>query len=66
MGKPDPLPPDPDAVENWRKLPQNKPSRQALPPATGGNAFNRALLIGLIVIIIIVVIATLLSGGRMM
>ncbi len=60
------LPPDPDAVEKWRQLPQNKPSRQALPPATGGNALNRALLIGLIVIVIIVVIASLLSGSRMM
>jgi hypothetical protein len=61
-----PLPPDPDAVEKWRQLPQNKPSRQALPPATGGNTFSRALLIGFVVLVVIVVIASLLSGGRIM
>ena len=30
------LPPDPDALEAWEKLPKNKPSRQAMPPMTGG------------------------------
>jgi hypothetical protein len=64
--KRDPLPPDPDAVEKWRELPQNKPSRQALPPATGGSSFSRALVIGLIVITVILVIASLLFGSRIM
>jgi hypothetical protein len=31
------LPPDPDAVEKWAKMPQNAPSPGALPPATGGT-----------------------------
>lgn len=30
------LPPDPDALEKWRKLPQNQPSKHALPPVSGG------------------------------
>jgi hypothetical protein len=32
----DELPPDPDAVEKWKNLPQNEPSKGALPPLTGG------------------------------
>jgi len=30
------LPPDPESLEQWQKLPQNAPSRQALPPMTAG------------------------------
>jgi hypothetical protein len=33
----EPLPPDPESVEKWRNLPQNKPSPKALPPMTGGS-----------------------------
>lgn len=38
------LPPDPEAVEKWQKLPQNKPTRQALPPAAGGLRWAWGLL----------------------
>jgi len=45
------LPPDPDAVEKWKQLPQNNPSNEALPPATDG--FPRWLwwILGLIVVL---------------
>lgn len=36
MPERDELPSDPEAEEQWRRLPQNKPSRQAMPPAAGG------------------------------
>lgn len=50
------LPPDPNAVENWERLPHNKPSKDALPPMTGGfNSvkwllilFAAAIIIGLL------------------
>lgn len=29
------LKPDPEALAKWQKLPQNEPSRDALPPLTG-------------------------------
>jgi hypothetical protein len=50
----DELEPDPDAVEQWRKLPQNAPSRQAFPPATGGMPRWLWGLIGLGVLILVV------------
>jgi len=58
----EPLPPDPDAVEKWRNLPQNKPSRQALPPMTGGLHSSRTLLIGFGILMLVVVIISLLLG----
>lgn len=30
------LPPDPDALEEWQNMPQNRPSKDALPPIGGG------------------------------
>jgi hypothetical protein len=30
------LMPDPEALAKWRELPQNQPSKDALPPLTGG------------------------------
>ncbi|MDZ4765242.1 MAG: hypothetical protein SGI73_11885 [Chloroflexota bacterium] len=56
------LPPDPDSVEKWSQLPQNKPSRQALPPVAGGLLLTRTLLIGLFVVAVVVIIVGLLSG----
>jgi hypothetical protein len=47
------LPPNPDALEKWKNMPQNKPSRQAMPPATGGMRWAWALLIVLIVLAVI-------------
>jgi hypothetical protein len=58
----EPLPPDEESVEKWRALPQNKPSRDALPPMTGGLQVNRALLIGFGIVLAVVVIANLLFG----
>ncbi|GIL11503.1 MAG: hypothetical protein BroJett038_02230 [Chloroflexota bacterium] len=49
----DNLPPDPDALAKWEKLPQNKPSKQALPPLAGGARrmwWALALLAGLALI----------------
>jgi hypothetical protein len=48
------LQPDSDAIEQWRNLPQNAPSRQALPPATGGTPRWLWALIGLGVLILVV------------
>ena len=42
---PDQLPPDPDAVKKWEQLPQNKPSKQAMPPIAGGGRWLWGLLI---------------------
>lgn len=58
----DPLPPDPESVEKWRSLPQNKPSRDALPPMTGGLRSNRALLVGFGVVMLALVVISLLFG----
>jgi hypothetical protein len=57
-----PLPPDPDSVEKWSQFPQNKPSRHALPPATGGLMLSRALLIGLAILTVIAIAAGLIAG----
>jgi hypothetical protein len=58
----DPLPPDPDSLAKWRELPQNQPSKDALPPATGGLRWTWALLFLLTALIII----SLLLQGRPM
>ncbi len=53
---------DPDAVEKWRGLPQNKPSPKAFPPATGGLSLNRTLLVGFAVLVLIIVVLGLIFG----
>jgi hypothetical protein len=55
------LPPDPDSVEKWESLPQNKPSRQAFPPAAGGLGLSRVLLMGLFVIIIVISVVSIVA-----
>ena len=57
-----PLEAEPEAVEMWRQLPQNKPSPKALPPATGGLSLNRALLVGFAVLALIIVVLGLIFG----
>jgi hypothetical protein len=52
------LPPDPDAQAAWDKLPKNAPSRQALPPMTGGSRWAW----GILLILAIVIIFGLLQG----
>ncbi len=58
----EPLPPDPESVEKWRSLPQNKPSRHALPPMTGGLRLNRTLLLGFGIVMLALIIVSLLLG----
>jgi hypothetical protein len=58
----DPLPPDPESVEKWRSLPQNKPSRDALPPATGGLGMSRTLLFGFGALVLLALLISLLFG----
>ena len=55
------LPPDPESVEKWEALPQNKPSRQALPPAAGGLGLSRVLFAGLLVVIVIITAVSLIT-----
>ena len=53
-----PLPPDPESVEKWRNMPQNKPSPHALPPMTGGLRANRGLVFGFgLVLLVLFVIS---------
>lgn len=56
------LPPDPDAVEEWKKLPQSEPSREAMPPATGGSRWTWVLLIFFGIVIVITILTQLPSG----
>jgi hypothetical protein len=56
---PETLPPDPDSVEKWDRLPQNKPSSKALPPLMGGR---NQLTIFLIILFILLVLGYL--AGR--
>lgn len=55
----DELPSDPDALEKWRNMPQNQPSKQAMPPATGGTRWAWFFVIALGALVII----ALLAGG---
>lgn len=52
------LPPDPDSDEKWRTLPQTTPTKQALPPASGGLLQVKWLLL---LVLIIAVVGWLLS-----
>jgi hypothetical protein len=58
----EPLPPDPESVEKWRSLPQNTPSKAALPPMTGGLRISRALLIVGGILLVLAVALQLLAG----
>lgn len=55
------LPPDPEALEKWRQLPQTVPSKNAYPPVTGGMAWNRALMVGILFFAVIAGIVVLIS-----
>jgi hypothetical protein len=50
------LPEDPESLEKWGGLPQNPPSKQALPPMTAGVKFVWALLLAMAVLIILALI----------
>lgn len=55
----DQLPDDPNALEKWRNMPQNKPSRESLPPVTGGLRWAWLF----VVLLVIVVLVSLLERG---
>lgn len=61
MTKREDLPPDPAALEKWNRLPQNPPSKSALPPMTGGLSANRALVWGIILVGIVMGVVFILS-----
>lgn len=58
----DELPPDPDALAQWKKLPQNPPSKRALPPAAGGMRWTLWLLA---LLVALAVIALLLQNSSL-
>ncbi|PJF40749.1 MAG: hypothetical protein CUN54_04010 [Phototrophicales bacterium] len=58
----DAMPSDPDALERWRKLPQNAPSKQALPPATGGTQLWGRWLWLLVIIGLLIAVSLLLRA----
>jgi hypothetical protein len=53
------LPPDPDSVEKWKQMPQNQPSKEALPPVALGA---RWILWFTVLIAILIVLGLLLRG----
>ncbi|MFO7323298.1 MAG: hypothetical protein DIU68_016330 [Chloroflexota bacterium] len=52
----DRLPPDSDSLEKWKRLPQNKPSKEALPPMTAGSRLAFGLLLAMAILIILALI----------
>lgn len=54
------LQPEKDAVDAWDSLPKGTPSKQALPPLTGGSRWLNALIIAGIIILLLVI----LTQGR--
>ena len=60
----DPLPSDPESLEKWKQMPQNAPSRDALPPATGGARQARWLYGLLIVIAVLIILSLILQQVR--
>jgi hypothetical protein len=59
------LPPDPGAVEKWRDLPEGTPSKEAMPPATGGASTIFGLVIprGMLWIFLFVLALSLIIGA---
>ncbi len=54
--------PDEDALAEWQKLPQNRPSKAALPPLTGGASWARGMLILLVVLVLVALLLQLRAG----
>lgn len=48
--------PDPEAVENWERLPQNTPSKSAFSPMTAGMRSALTVIIVLLVLIVLALI----------
>ena len=59
------LPSDPKATEKWQSLPQNPPSREALPPATGGipTIFTRMFPRGVLWLMGFAIVLSLIAIG---
>jgi hypothetical protein len=57
-----PLLPDEDALAQWKKFPQNRPSKAALPPLTGGAGWARGMLILLVILIVVALLLQLRAG----
>lgn len=49
----EPLNEDRESLDAWEKLPRNQPSKEALPPATGGMKLAWVLLLAMGVLIIL-------------
>jgi hypothetical protein len=49
----EPLEPHSESLAKWEKLPQNEPSRESLPPMTGGIRLAFAFLIILAILMIV-------------
>jgi len=49
----EPLQPDPESLAKWQALPQNQPSKEALPPMTGGIRLALAFLVILTILLIV-------------
>ena len=47
----EPLPPD--SLDRWKQMPNNRPSKEALPPASGGTRLALGLLIVMGVLLIL-------------
>lgn len=49
----EPVRPDPESLAKWQELPQNQPSKEALPPMTGGLRLAFAFLIILAILLVV-------------
>ncbi len=56
------LPPDPEATEIWKKLPQSQPTKDALPPLLGGGNIFRAWWFWLFVAFGVLALISLIAG----
>jgi len=56
------LPPDPNALEEWKKLPQSQPTKQAMPPLMGGGNVFRAWWFWLFVAFGVIALISLVAG----
>jgi hypothetical protein len=62
MPRRDPLHPNPTDLEAWQKLEHGAPSREALPPVSGGLHWLRPLLI--VMLILGVIFMVMFLQGR--
>lgn len=53
----EPLEEDHESLDAWSKLPQNKPSKEALPPAAGGTRLAWVLLLATGALIILALLS---------